>query len=186
MSFNAKGSTRPLLSKTLNAKGTFIFSDGTLNTKSLVGLAGQQFNKFVANTSFGSLKIDSDSLKKLSLSENNDSRKNLKNQKGDFEIKDGKLLLRNTIASDDGTLKLNADVGLDESLKGTAIYIASKKIKEQLVAQSKYVNYLLNEKGEFELNLTLGGSVTNPEVGINTSILQARFVKNGSKELSKK
>jgi AsmA protein len=186
MNFNAKGITRPSLSKTLNAKGSFLFSDGMLNTKSLVSLAGQQFNQFVSNTTLGTMKIDSDVLKKLSLSDDDSSKKSLKNQRGDFEVKDGKLLLRNNIASDDGTLKLHADVGLDESLKGNAVYIASHKIKERLVAQSKYAKYLLNEKGEFELDLTLAGTVSNPDVTINTSVLQTRLVKNASKELTNK
>ena len=186
MNFNAKGTTRPSLSKTLNAKGSFLFSDGMLNTKSLVSLAGQQFNKFVTNTSLGVMKIDSESLKKLSLSDDDSSKKSLKNQKGNFEVKDGKLLLRNNITSDDGTLKLHADVGLDESLKGNAVYIASHKIKERLMEQSKYAKYLLNEKGEFELDLVLAGTVTSPDVTINTSVLQARLVKNASKELTNK
>ncbi len=186
MNFNAIGITRASLSKSLNSKGSFFFNDGMLNAKSLVTLAGQQFNQFISNTSIGVMKIDSDSLKKLSLSDDMISKKSLKNQKGEFEIKDGKLLLRNNISSDDGTLKLHADVGLDESLKGNAVYIASRKIKEQLVAQSKYAKYLLNEKGEFELDLTLAGTVSSPDVTINTSVLQARLVKNASKELTKK
>ena len=186
MNFNARGMTKPSLSKTLNAKGGFLFNDGTLNTKNLVSLAGQQFNKFVNNSSFGAFQIDANSLKKLSLSDDNSSKRSLKNQRGDFEIKDGKLLLRNNISSEQGLLKLHADIGIDESLNGNAIYIASNKIKENLLDQSKYAKYLLNEKGEFVLDLALAGTVTNPEVTINTSDLQARLVKNASKDLTNK
>lgn len=186
MNMNAKGLTRASLSKTLNAKGSYLFSDGMLNTKSLVSLAGKQFNQFISNTSLGVLKIDSNSLKKLSLSDDNSSKRNLKNQKGAFEVKDGKLLLRDHFSSDDGTLKLHADVGLDESIQGNAIYIASSKIRDRLIAQSKYAKYLLNDKGEFELNLNLAGTVSKPDVTIDTAVLQARLVKNASKELTNK
>ncbi|APJ03059.1 AsmA family protein [Silvanigrella aquatica] len=186
MNFNAKGITRPSISRFLNAKGSFYFTDGMLNTKSLISLTGQQFNQFVNNTSLGALKLDGNSLKQMSLSENDSTRRSLNNQKGDFEIKDGKLLLRNSITTDDGTLKLHADVGLDESLKGNAIYIASNNIKNHLLSQSKYAKYLLNQKGEFELELTIAGNVNNPEVTINTAVLQARLVKNATKELTNK
>ena len=186
MNFSARGLTRPSLSKTLNSKGTFLFNDGTINTKNLVSLAGEQFNKFVKNTSMVGLKIDSESLKKLSLSDDKSTKKSLKNQRGDFEIKDGKFLLRNTISSEEGLLKLHADIGIDESLSGKAIYIASNKVRDNLTNQSKYAKYFLNEKGEFILDLTLDGTITNPEVGINTSELQKKLVKNASKELTNK
>jgi AsmA protein len=186
MNYSARGLTRPALSKTLNSKGTFLFNDGTINTKNLVSLAGEQFNKFVKNTSLVGLKIDSDSLKKLSLSDDKSTKKSLKNQRGDFEIKDGKFLLRNTVSSEEGILKLHADIGIDESLSGTAIYIASNKVRDNLTSQSKYAKYFLNEKGEFILDLTLDGTITNPEVGIQTSELQKKLVKNASKELTNK
>jgi AsmA protein len=54
------------------------------------------------------------------------------------------------------------------------------------MAQSKYAKYFLNEKDEFQLDLTLGGTVTNPDVKINTEILQSRLVKNASKDLINK
>ncbi|KAB8031750.1 AsmA family protein [Fluviispira multicolorata] len=186
MLFNGTGTTRPNLSKTLNAKGSFFFYNGFLNTKSLLALAGEQFNNFISNTSFGALKVDSSTLKKLSLSEDETSKKNLNNVKGDFEVKDGKLLVRNSIDGDDGLLKLNGDVGLDETLRGTAIFTASKKTKEKLLQQSKYAKYFLDESGNFVLNMTLGGTVLNPEVFLDTALLQARFTKNGTKELSTK
>ncbi len=186
MNYNAKGFTRASLSKYLNAKGTFLFNDGTLNTKSLISLAGEQFNNFIKSSPFASLKIDNNSIKKLSMSDDKDSKKSLKNQKGDFEIRDGKLLIRNSINSEQGLIKLDADVGIDESLTGSALYIASNSVKEQLIQQSNYAKYLLNDKGEFELMLYLAGTVSKPDVTINTEPLQKRFIKNASKEVTNK
>ncbi|MGY3803766.1 AsmA family protein [Pigmentibacter ruber] len=186
MSFNAKGYSRAFLSKYLNAKGYFLFNDGTLNTKSLLSLAGEQFNQFIKSGPFSSLKIDNNSLKNLSLSDDKDSKKSLKNQKGEFEIRNGKLLIRNSINTEQGLLKLDADVGIDESLTGSALYIASKSVKDQLIQQSNYAKYLLNEKGEFELTLYLAGTVSKPEVTIYTEALQKRFIKNATKEVTNK
>ncbi|WGL59064.1 AsmA family protein [Pigmentibacter sp. JX0631] len=186
MTFNAKGYSRASLSKYLNANGSFLFNDGTLNTKSLISLAGEQFNQFIKSGPFSSLKIDNNSLKNLSLSDDKDSKKSLKNQKGEFEIRNGKLIVRNSINTEQGFLKLDADIGIDESLTGSALYIASKSVKEQLIQQSNYAKYLLNDKGEFELTLYLAGTVSKPEVTINTEPLQKRFIKNASKEVTNK
>ncbi|WP_338635549.1 AsmA family protein [Spirobacillus cienkowskii] len=186
MDFNGKGITRPIISKTLNAKGTFGFQDGVLNTKSLTSLAGQQFNQFIASSSASALNLDTEALKRLTFREDNNTKRNLKNLKGNFEVKEGKLLIRNHINSDDGMLHLRADVGLDESLHGTADYIASNKVKEQLIAQSRYAKFFFNEKGEFELNIILSGTISDPQVRINTATLQARLASNASREFKTK
>ncbi len=186
MVFNGAGTTKENLSKSLNAKGSFFFYNGYLNTKSLVALAGEQFNNFISSSSFGTLKIDPSTLKKLSLSDSDKTKKNLNNVKGDFEVKDGKLLIRNNIDGEDGLLALEADVGIDETLRGMAVFTASKKLKEKLLEQSKYAKYFLDERGNFVLNMTLGGTVLNPDVFLDTAVLQARFTKNGAKEISAK
>lgn len=187
MNYNAKGMGKAALAKYLNAKGTFLFNDGVINSKSLMSLAGSQLNNFMNSSAFSQFKMDNNSLKKMSLSDDKDSKKSLKNQKGDFEVRNGKLLIKNTINNEQGLLKLDAEVGvLDETLSGTAFYVASNTVKTQLLQQSSYVKYLLNEKGEFELLLNLTGTVSQPEVTIQTDPLQKRLLKNASKEVTTK
>lgn len=186
MNFNAKGTTKESLSKYLNAKGNFALNDGVLNTTNLSSLVIQQFNKFILNSTFDIIKLDQKSFKKINILDHNMSNRKLKNQNFDFLIKDGKILLRNVFHDENGILNINADIGLDTSLNGKLHYTVNSTTKENLLSQSKYAKYLLNDKHEIDLEFNLSGTIFNPEITINATTLHAIILKNASKDLTNK
>src|SRR6185503_7476158 len=126
--FNGKGTTREVIAKTLNVKGNYAFYTGKLNINSILGLASEQLQKYTANINIPGLNTGLSKLGAINLGQN--AQKDLKNAKGNFEVQNGKIILNNDITSDQGDIKLNTTVGLDESLGGTALYTASKEIND--------------------------------------------------------
>ena len=182
MDFDVKGLTKKEILNTLHARGSYFFTEGVLNTHSLIRLAGEEFQKFIKNSSLGMIKKDPSSF----FMKNTKNEKFLLNRKGIFEIQNGKILFKKNFITENGLLKLNANIGLDASLNGAALYIANKKLEQKLLSEFKHIHYLLNEKGDLELNLTLGGTLTSPEVMINKKLLQEKILKKAKKDFSRK
>lgn len=182
--FNGKGITRDVLFKTLNAKGNYLFKSGKLNIKSIIGIASEQLTKYLASVNIPGLSIGTSNLKNIDLGQY--AQKSLKNAKGNFEIKNGKLIVDNNITSDQGDMKLNATVGLDESLGGKAVYTSTKSVRDELVSQNKNFAYLLDSKGYLQLNLILGGTITNPDVKIDPTNLANNILHNTTQAMRDK
>ncbi len=184
MSFNGQGTSQEAISKTLNANGAYAFSSGKLNMKSIMGLASEQLGKYTSSINIPGLDLGLSKINSIDLGQN--KQKSLKNVKGNFEIKNGKIIVDNNITSDQGNIKLNATVGFDESLGGTAVYTSTKMVNNQLKALNKNFIYFFDSKGNLQLNLVLGGTISNPEVKIEAKNLQDNIMKNTTKALRDK
>lgn len=182
--FNGAGKTRDVVSRTLNVKGNYNFYSGKVNFKSILGLASDQLQKFAANLNIPGINTGLAKVGGIDLGQNR--QKGLKDANGTFEVKNGKLIIDNLIASDQGNIKLNALVGLDESLGGTAVYTSTKQVTDLLNSQNKYFSYLFNNKGNLELHLILGGSISSPDVKIDPKNLQDNLMHNSTQALRDK
>lgn len=182
--FNGSGKSREVVSKTLNAKGTYRFESGKLNTKSILGLTSEELSKFTDTLKIPGLNTGLAKLGNLDLGQNNS--KGLTNSNGNFEVKNGRVLFDNNITSDQGNIKLDASVGLDETLGGSAVYTSTKILTDKLLASDKNFSLILNQNNMLVLNMTLGGTVTNPTVHIDTKNLQDNLIHNGTKLLKDK
>ena len=174
--FDGKGTTKEFVSKTLNAKGNYLFHSGNLNNKGLLSVVSTELVKYKDKIKIPGIETGASKLQNFDLGKN--AKSDLKNAKGTFEVKNGRVLIDSLIASDQGNIKLDASVGLDESLEGTALYISDKQTADSLVSLDKNFSYILNKEKKLELNLILGGSVSSPSVQIDPKNLTSNITSN--------
>lgn len=185
LAFDALGTTKDAVLRTLNANGQIQFSSGRLNTQNLLGLALENLQKFLGQNVLPGVKLNSDTLKKYTGDKL--APRDLKGMTRNIVIKDGKLRVNEDIASDVANGNITADVVLvDQGLAGNGRFILKDSVVQSLLQENKNFSYLLDEKGKLPIDLVLSGTITVPYVTINEKTLADRVVKNSAKQLKQK
>lgn len=109
----------------------------------------------------------------------------LKDVKGDIEIKDGKIHITSKKASDAGVMDVNVSVALDSTLGGQAVFLASEKLKSNMLKQSKYASLFFDDSGNLKVPFQLSGLAADPKVAVNTSSIKNNFQGNANKLVEK-
>jgi hypothetical protein len=89
----------------------------------------------------------------------------IENLKSDFVVENGRLLARNLVLKhEDYRIRGKGSIGFDKSVDMTATFTVSKRLTDDLVRNYKAISYLKNDRGEVEVPVLLGGSVSGISV----------------------
>lgn len=155
----------PVLQKTLTAQGTYGVYDGRIHdtpiTQAVAKLLNmQEFNDLAFE------KID-----------------------GSLTLNQGKVSLKSQMSGGEMRFTTSGTVGLDGSMDLPVTLILSKAMSDRLQERASVAKYLVSDKGETSLNLTLGGTFTHPRPGIDTSAVtkqvQEVVKKKAAEEIGK-
>lgn len=124
------------------------------------------------------IKADYEKVKNLKLSEKLSQDRSLKDLAGTLVVREGRTHIDFKKASVDGILDFAGVVGLDQTLGGTALFTASQKLKEKMIAQSRHATLLFDNKGGLEIMMALAGTVQQPAVKVDLSPIRDRFTQN--------
>jgi len=167
--FNGRGTTKPIYSKELNAKGNFSIDQGDFTLEATMPIILDQLGKFLSGITLPNFKlgITEEDVDKAADSDNQII--SLDGIKGKFEIKKGVLFLNNNVPMKQGVLDLDVAIGIFTSnLKGVANFEASEEYTKHLLASNKNFAYLLNDRDRFYLKIFLSGTVENPIITVDT------------------
>lgn len=210
-----RGTTVPTLNRTLNGAGSFKFNEGQLNTPSIAAKMQEEFDHYVESLSVsgagdsiinsakklldsplakaaGKNPPDIDKLKdqykniaKVKLGEKTSTSKDLKDVAGKIEIKDGKIYIVTARTDSSGTMDVKSFFDLELKLGGGAVYTASDATKARLGSQSQYADLIMDDKNNLVIAMTLGGTVTDPKVGLALDGMRQTFQKKAQALIEK-
>lgn len=102
---------------------------------------------------------------------------------GKFKILDDKIYLESRQTQPMGVIWVSAVVDKSENLSGQGKYVFSKKVKQKVVDTIKKSKWILDDKGDLDIQFALAGSLKNPEIDINFDAIKKRFEKNAGKKI---
>ncbi len=167
--FNGRGTTKALYSKTLNADGNFNIESGQFKVDTAMPIVLDQLGQFLAGITLPSFKlgITPDDVQKAAGADTQTI--SLKGVKGKFKIRNGNLLVKNKIPMEQGALDLDLSIGIFTSkLSGIADFKATEAFTKSLLASNKNFAYLLDKDNKFALRIYLSGTVENPVISVDT------------------
>jgi len=101
---------------------------------------------------------------------------------GSFTIGGGAMNLKSVIASKDLVVNENGIIGLDQRLDMSLLVMVSDALSPKIVSQSGISRFLSVEKGWTTVPLRLGGTISKPSYGIDTTAVG----KQATEKLQKK
>jgi len=105
---------------------------------------------------------------------------------GTFDIRDGRLRTTDlALDSPDIGMDGQGAIGLDMSLDLDLGAKISAPVSADMIAKTPNLRYLQDNKGRLELDLSLGGTLMAPSVGIDPAMLERAARKAGKEELQK-
>jgi len=166
VSIQGKGTEFADLEKYLSGKGALKTDDGRLTTANLGGSAGKA-------ASF--LGIEGD-----------DGETSFENMDVSFTIADGKLKVSNMrISTGEYSMKARGDIGLDKSLAMTALMTLSREKTNEIPAKRRRL-FPREPDGRVQIPLKIGGSITSPSIGLDSSAMNQAAKEEVKKEIEVK
>jgi uncharacterized protein involved in outer membrane biogenesis len=166
VSIEGKGTQFADLEKYLSGKGAVKAVDGRLTTANLGGGAAKAASL---------LGIEGDS-----------GETRFEDMDVSFTIKDGKVKVSNMrISTGEYSLKAGGDIGLDKSLAMTSRMTLSHEKSDQIPANRRKL-FPKEKDGRVQIPLKIGGSVTSPRVGLDSSAMNEAVKEELKKEVDVK
>lgn len=166
VSIQGQGTEYADLEKYLSGRGAVKAADGRITTANLQGGAARAASL-------------------LGL-EGNDSETRFEDMNVSFAIKDGKVNVSNMrLATGGYSLKAQGDIGLDKSLDLTSRMTLSKEKSDQIPEKRRRL-FPREPDGRVQIPLKIGGSVTKPRIGLDTSAMDAAVKEEVKQEVEEK
>lgn len=125
------------------------------------------------------------SITKINIADKASINRNIKDMKGDIEIKAGRIYIQTNDTIGTGTFVMNSSIGIDSTLGGGGTFTANDSLKNKMKGQSPYASLLFDDKGNLNLGLKLSGNVADPKVAVDVAPIRERFMKNAQSLVEK-
>jgi AsmA protein len=166
VSIEGKGTQFADLEKYLSGRGAVKVSDGRLTTANLGGGAAKAASFLGIGGESGETRFEG-----MDVS---------------FTIKDGDVKVSNMrISTGEYSLKASGDIGLDRSLAMTSRMTLSHEKSDQIPANRRKL-FPKEKDGRVQIPLKIGGSVTSPKVGLDSSAMNEAAKEEVEKEVEVK
>ena len=166
VSIEGKGTEFADLEKYLSGKGAVKAADGRLTTANLGGGAAKA-------ASFLGLEGD-------------DGETRFEDMDVSFTIEDGKLKVSNMrLTTGEYSLKARGDIGMDKSLAMTSRMTLSQEKSNEIPAKRRKL-FPREPDGRVQIPLKIGGSITSPRIGLDSSAMNQAAKEEVKKEVEEK
>lgn len=154
------------LEKNLSGKGAVKAEEGRLTTANLGGGAAKAASLLGIGDSSGETRFE--------------------NMNVSFTIEDGKVKVSNMrIATGEYALRAQGDIGLDRSLDMTSRMTLSQEATAR-IPENRRALFPKEADGRLQIPLKIGGTVTSPKIGLDSSAMKEAAKEEVKKEVEKK